>query len=578
MDKLSTRDAMIVRCIMSKQDYENKQPDNSEIRGMLAVLDVTTNEGWQRFCEVIEAKPEWMAQVIQTSTEDEIPEAVDLTALDISTRAMNALHSAGIKTPDDIIELLQSDGKKGLKEIKGIGHNSVEEIIDALMEAGYEIPSLPFDDEPPQKPDDDQLADLVIEQIEDDHRFFYGAFHTYCDGLWTEQKGIYQHVMKVLRANRFKGIRPSRARYTSVEFFVERGLELPDDSVVDDYPHLFNVQNGLFNLDTMTLEPHSKDIFFTAQAGFDYDPKAKANTFRKWLQDMFVKPDGTTDYDLILLVQEIMGYCLTADTSHRASFWFVGASGTGKSTFVNLMVSMMKSYHTTIDLNQLATNRFLLSRVAGKRLVTSIEASAGVRLDDGIYKTLVSDDVVLADVKNREPIEFVPQCKIVWAMNNLPYVGDRSGAVDSRVIIVPMSRQIPREQWDLELDNKLLAELPGIFNWALEGLKRLRSQGAFTKALQAELLGDEYRKMQDIYHAFLHDDEWCVLDDDSLTEPTPLFKAFSGWCSEAGIKHYASRISISREWERLGLGKKLTNNRRYYSGVQLTQKAKSYFV
>lgn len=424
-------------------------------------------------------------------------------------------------------------------------------------------------------PHDDQLADQVVTIIRPHWRYFHSAWHRYNNGIWeAEKKGINQDIIRILKANRKLGIKPTRAKCSSVEFFVQNQLELPDDTVVDDYPNLFNLQNGLFNLETMKLEPHDKKVYVTAQAGFDYDPKADCPQFRQWIANMLVHPNSDrTDWNLVHLVQEMMGYCLTGDTSHRVSFWIVGASGTGKSTLVNLMVKLAKSYHTTIDLNQLATNRFLLARIAGKRLVTSVEASAGVKLEDGIYKTLVSDDVVLADVKNREPIEFVPQCKIVWAMNNLPYLSDRSGAIDSRVVIIPMTRTIPREQWDMELDQKLESELAGIFNFALEGLARLRKRGFFTSVEQSEQMSTEYRKLQDIYAAFVEDEQWCKVG--GKTQATTLYKAFVAWAKENGIRHVASKISIAREWERLYLDKVRENSATYYHGVSLTNYAEN---
>jgi putative DNA primase/helicase len=495
-----------------------------------------------------------------------------LNELSISKRTIKTLAGMGIATIDDIQNHLR---KAKLGDIPGIGRNSANELKNALEQAGIEVPIESTPERLPP-PDDDQLADIVIADIKHEYRFFHSGWHKYENGLWCEVKNIYPHVIKVLRANRARGIRPSKGRVGSVDFFVQTALEIEDDLVVDDYPQYFNVQNGLFNLDKMELEPHRKDVLVTAQAGFKYDPKAGAPVFKEWIASMLVKPNTTaTDWTLVNLVQEMMGYCLTADTSHRVSFWIVGASGTGKSTVVNLMVQMMRSYHKTIDLNQLATNRFLLATIAGKRLVTSVEASAGVKLDDGVYKTLVSDDMLLADVKNRDPIEFIPQCKVVWAMNNLPYVGDRSGAVDSRILIIPMTRVIPRDEWDLRLDEKLSAELPGIFNFALEGLKRLRSQGSFTRVAQSETMSDEYRKMQDIYAAFLEDTDWCALGQGRI-EPTKLYKAFSAWCAETGIRNFASRISVSREWERLGLERTKSNGIRYYNGVSLTQNKNVY--
>lgn len=493
-----------------------------------------------------------------------------LTELTIDSRYIKPFTALNIHSIAQVLEI--ADGKRdNLLKLTGIGKRSIDVLFDALKEADIAIPA--ESNEAERTPQDDELADHVIEMIQDEYIFFRSAWQRWERGIWSEVKSIYKYVKKVLRDNRWRGVRISKARHASVEFFCEQELTIEDESVIDDYPHYFNVENGLFNLDSMQLEPHRKDIYVTAQAGFDFTPDADAPTFRTWLSDMLVH-EGTdkTDFSLVSLVQEMMGYCLTADTSHRVSFWILGSSGTGKSTLVNLMVKMMKSYHKTIDLNQLATNRFLLATIAGKRLITSVEASAGVRLEDGIYKTLVSDDVVLADVKNRDPIEFVPQGKIVWAMNNLPYVGDRSGAVDSRVKIIPMTRKIPRSEWDLTLDEKLSSELAGIFNFSLEGLQRLRKQGHFTPVKQSQKLSDDYRRMQDIYSAFLEDTEWCILAEDEQTQSTALYKAFSSWARTNGISHHASKISISREWERLGLHR-VKRSVMYYKGVQLTQKS-----
>lgn len=499
-----------------------------------------------------------------------ITKETKLNELEIDARYLNPFANHNLHTIADV--LTACDGKRrNLHLLSGIGQKTAEVVLDAIEDAGIDVPE--GDDAPERTPHDDELADDVIDLIADDYLYFRSAWQKYHAGIWQEVKSIYSYVKRVLRANRHKGVRPSKARHSSIEFFCENELTIEDESIVDDYPQYFNCENGLYNLDTMQLEPHRKNVYVTAQAGFAYDPTASATQFRKWIQQMLVKPDSIEpDYPLIKLVQEMMGYCLTADTHHRVSFWIVGASGTGKSTLVNLMVKMMKSYHKTIDLNQLATNRFLLATIAGKRLITSVEATAGVRLDDGVYKTLVSDDMILADVKNRDPIEFVPQGKIVWAMNNLPYVGDRSGAVGSRVIIIPMKRKIARSEWDLHLDDKLEREIPGIFNFALEGLASLRSQGHFTSVAQSDAIADEYRKMQDIYSAFLNDDEWCNLENDQCTKATALYQRFSEWAREAGINHNASKISIAREWDRLGLHKKKKADGIYYYGISLNKR------
>lgn len=499
----------------------------------------------------------------------QIEPTMPLIELGINARYLKPLEENGLLTIDDVLDVVKKS-RRALLKLPNIGQATADAVLDAIEDAGIFIPAPPDTQE--RTPDDDELGDIVIEEIKDNHAYFRDVWHEFKQGYWHETKGVNHQIINVLRANRWKGVRPSRARCSSVEFFVQVALEIEDDSVVDDYPQFINLKNGLFNLDTYQLEKHRKDCYITARCEFNYDPKATAPNFRNWIATMFVKEDGSTDYDLISLVQEAMGYSLTADTSRRVSFWVWGPTGSGKSTLLNILVALMDSYHSTLDLNQLGTNRFLLARIAGKRLVTFGEADAQTKLADGMYKMLVSDDIIIADVKNRDPIEFVPQCKIWWGMNNLPYVADRSGAVDSRVLILPMRQQIPREDWDLELDNKLKGELAGIFNFALEGLQRLRRQGDFTQVPQVQALKDEYRKTQDIYASFLEDENWIV--QDGQIDPTSLYKAFCAWASESGIKHVASRISISKEWDRLGL-EKLKSKSWQYVGVSLTPRAKT---
>jgi phage/plasmid-associated DNA primase len=64
--------------------------------------------------------------------------------------------------------------------------------------------------------------------------------------------------------------------------------------------------------------------------------------------------------------------------------------------------------------------------------------------------------------------------------NELPNFQDASGAIATRFVVLNLTETwLGRE--DTELVDKLLAELPGILNWALEGLVRLTQQGRLTE-------------------------------------------------------------------------------------------------
>ena len=62
--------------------------------------------------------------------------------------------------------------------------------------------------------------------------------------------------------------------------------------------------------------------------------------------------------------------------------------------------------------------------------------------------------------------------------NEMPSFHDPSGALDRRLITLQTTKSYFGNE-DATLTNKLLEELPGILNWAIEGRNRLQSRGRF---------------------------------------------------------------------------------------------------
>ena len=64
------------------------------------------------------------------------------------------------------------------------------------------------------------------------------------------------------------------------------------------------------------------------------------------------------------------------------------------------------------------------------------------------------------------------------AVAELPAFSDSSGALANRFVVLPMSRSWYGKE-DTGLTDRLLAELPGILNWAIRGWKRFKHRGRF---------------------------------------------------------------------------------------------------
>lgn len=424
------------------------------------------------------------------------------------------------------------------------------------------------------KPTDDEIGDMLIEEWDGNTRFFFGQWYHYDSGVWLPMDGFKQAIWEQLKIVKNRGIRPSANKVASIEKYLQAYL-MVEDETIDSQHDFINLKNGMFNIKTDTLMPHNRDYFMTSQLSFDYDPDADCPTFRKFLRDSLLKPHSNeTDWDLELLVKEAMGYSLTSNTDFRYSFWCVGASSTGKSVLLNVLQELAGNSHTSIDLDQMNNNPYQLADIAGKRLVTFTEPKSNSVLADNHYKRLVSQDTIMARQIFGKPFRFVPMCKVWGAMNELPRVIDRSDAIFNRIIIIPMNRVVPEHKRDRQLINKLRAELAGIFNLALVGLRRLRHARKFTVVAQSDEARSEYKKENDYEATFVED--WCETGANFKISGQALYDAYSTWCRRNGAASKSS-TRVARDWQRLGF-ERVRSNGTWYHGVQLNERGQLHGI
>lgn len=422
------------------------------------------------------------------------------------------------------------------------------------------------------KPTDDELGDQLIQELGDNFRFLYGEWYKYERGVWTpEPREIPLMLWDVMIKNKAKGIRPTQSKANSIEAYLRLRLMVTEEEV-DSAPQYINLRNGLFNLETGKLEQHRREMYLTSQLPFEYNQDAVSNTWLHFLEDVLVDSSGKTDKTLWYVVQEAFGYSLTADTGMRVSFWLVGESGSGKSVMLDALINLAGNSHAAIDLDELSRTSYQLADIAGKRVVTFTEPDSRSVLADSHYKRLVSQDQIMARQIHGKPFRFTPMCKLWGAMNDTPRIVDRSDAVFNRVIIIPFNRSIPQELRDPQLSAKLRQELPGIFNWAIRGLARLRQQKRFTACAQIDSARSEFKEENDIELAFV--DQWCVRGGGDSIAAQELYDAYSLWCRRNGAVPKSS-VKVARDWKRLGF-KKRKSNLIYYDGLKLTQLAEKF--
>jgi len=357
--------------------------------------------------------------------------------------------------------------------------------------------------------------------------------------------------------------RRSRSRVASIEGMAQANRSA---RVADlDAGNLLNLQNGTLDLDTLEMTPHDRARAMTYCLPYAYDPQAICPRFRSFVREVLVL-EGTTDPDddLVRLFQELVGYTLTTDTRHEVMVWLAGEGGNGKTVAITILRDLLGGMAGSVDFQTLgATGNYDLADLPGKRLVFSTESKRGGHMAEELLRRIVSGERINTRPIYGSPFNFDPVAKIWWAMNDKPVIRDTSNATWRRLKLIPFNRTFSDAEKDIHLLDKLRDELPGILNWALDGLSRLRAQGAFSPAAAADNAANDYRRESNPIAQWLAE---CTSKAPENLYPTASSAAYANyktWC-EANGRSALNSTNFGTEIKRTGV-----TARRTTRGMQL---------
>lgn len=321
---------------------------------------------------------------------------------------------------------------------------------------------------------------------------------------------------------------------------VEQPVWIDEDGSIKER-HLIAMKNGLLDLDVLLdgkpnpLEPNSPRWFSPVALGYDYDPKCECPKWLALLDRCLEK-----DQERIDLLQEWFGYCLTHDTTQQKAMFWEGDGANGKSVAALTLEQVVGPDNTSSVPLEVFGDRFQLTATLGKLVNICGDTGELDKADEGFIKQFTGGDKMYFDRKGISSIETKPTARLLIATNNLPRFSDRSDGIWRRIILIPWRVTIrEKDQNKLFLkaehtDWPLRPELPGIFNWAIEGLKRLRERGHFMIPEVCRDAVNEYRMESDHARAFLTDEYRAKPGARVFT--TEVYRRYEQWCKERGYK------------------------------------------
>lgn len=366
-----------------------------------------------------------------------------------------------------------------------------------------------------------------------------------------------------------KFIKGERSRSSKVNMINEIKHLVPVlHSQWDKEKMMLNTPSGYIDLTNGTLHDHDYKKMFTQETGVDYTEKVDCPLWIEFLNQTF-----QDDQELIHFIQKIVGYSLTGSNAEQVMFILFGNGRNGKSVLLNIIKYISGSYAKTMNATTIMQKHNNsgqgptsdIARLEGARLVVSSEANEGDRIDESLIKQMTGGDTLVARYSYGRDFEFDPVFKLWMATNHMPKIYGTDEGIWRRLIIIPFTHTVKKENIDKNLEDKLKAESMGILKWAIDGAMMWQREGLNPPEVIRQASQD-YREEMDVIEAFIS--ESCVVSDEFKVKASELFDAYKKWAEETnnweGMSNTKFGMEISKRFK-----KAKTKHGIFYYGLDL---------
>jgi putative DNA primase/helicase len=343
---------------------------------------------------------------------------------------------------------------------------------------------------------------------------------------------------------------------------------------------LVSMQNGLFQMDQSILFPHNLGFFTYNSLPFEYDPSATCPQWLKFLNDVWPEDEESKE-----LLQEYFGYILSGDTSQQKFLNIIGPRRSGKGTINKVLTELLGQDNVISPQMGELCDTFGLQPWLGKQLASFTDARVTPQNSAGVVSQLlriVGADTVTVNRKNKESWSGYLPTRIITYSNEMLHLAENSNALVGRMLVLNMTHSFFGKE-DVELSDKLISELAGIFNWAIAGQqnRKARAGGRFIQPKSSEETIEEMAKLSNPLESFIED----VVEFDSFgsVDKDDLFMCYKHWAIKKNI-HPGTDMSFKRRFQATTQDKGVTSYRKrdlgetthLFLGVKLKKKAQAY--
>lgn len=323
----------------------------------------------------------------------------------------------------------------------------------------------------------------------------------------------------------------------------ENGTWLTDPN--RDTTNLAVFANGIVDLglDSPVLMPHTYEYFCFNELPYEYKPNAQCPSWKQFLTSIW-------DNNSVLKrqLQQWMGYCLTRDTSLQKFAILMGKPRAGKGVIAEIITNMIGEANVSSPSLSNLTKDSTLDKMSTSAVAFIPDAhNVHINVRDAVlsnFKAITGEDSVSWHRMYKGGQTARMKLKFIMSTNNIPDFVDPSGALVARMLLFPFYKSFIGVE-DVTIKPRLLNEIEGILQWAIAGLRDLRTNGnRFVEAEEGLVEKEEIR--EDMFPLAQYVNELCRLEPSVFTRLEDLYNGYRLWSISNGIKSPMSMVGFNK--------------------------------
>lgn len=344
--------------------------------------------------------------------------------------------------------------------------------------------------------------------------------------LYVYKDGVYESGDDAIEALMIKHI-PNLSRSKRQEVLSYLSLIVDKESGIAD-ANLIAFNNGVLNIATNEFNEFSPEYIITNKIPYNYNADAKSELLEKVMTKL-----SCGDENVYKLLLQAVGYCFYRRNELRKSFFLLGEKRNGKSTFLDMVATLLGEDNTAnLDLCEIG-DRFRTAELTGKLANIGDDINDEWISNTAVFKKVVSGDTVTVERKGKDPYKLKSFAKFFFSANSLPRLGrgKDSRAVLDRLVIIPFNAKFTKDDPDYDpfikykLRDKSVME--ALIAMAVPALKDVLIEQEFIQSDKAVKTLEEFEKSNNPILEFFEE----LSASDYLNEPIKsVYQIYNVFC------------------------------------------------